>query len=130
MTRKLGLLTGICLLLSISTLWADGDPERGERAFSKCSACHSIENPRTRMGPHLMGVVGRPAGSVADYNYSQAMKDAGAGGLVWNNEKLHAFLSSPKKTVPGTSMRFFGLWSDSEIDDLIAYLKTVPLPPQ
>ncbi len=75
-----------------------------------------------------MGVVGRPAGSVADYGYSDAMKGAGANGLVWTEEELHAFLYSPKKAVPGTSMRFFGLWSDSEIDDLIAYLKTVPAP--
>lgn len=80
------------------------------------------------MGPHLMGVVGRPVGSVADYKYSQAMKDAGSGGMVWTEDKLREFLSSPKKTVPGTSMRFFGLWSESGIDDLIAYLKTVQAP--
>lgn len=116
------------LAISASMAFADGDPVNGERAFSKCSACHSIENPRTRMGPHLMGVVGRPAGSVVDYKYSQAMKDAGAGGMVWTDDNLRAFISSPKKTVPGTSMRFFGLWSESEINDIIAYLKTVQAP--
>lgn len=121
-------LTALCLLLPVSQSWAEGDAERGERAFSKCSACHSIDHPRTRLGPHLMGVVGRPAGAVADYKYSPAMTEAGGNGLVWTEEKLHAFLYSPKKTVPGTSMRFFGLWSDSEIDDLIAYLKTVQAP--
>jgi cytochrome c len=128
MLKKTRFLTGCLIVLSASAALADGDPQRGERAFSKCSACHSIEKPRTRLGPHLMGVVGRPAGSVTDYGYSDAMKNAGADGLVWTEEKLHAFLYSPKKTVPGTSMRFFGLWSDSEIDDLIAYLKTVPAP--
>ncbi len=116
------------LLLGVSSAFADGDVANGERAFSKCSACHSIENPRTRMGPHLMGVVGRPAGSVADYKYSQAMTDAGAGGMAWTEDNLREFLSSPKKKVPGTSMRFFGLWSESEINDLIAYLKTVQAP--
>ena len=76
-----------------------------------------------------MGVVGRQAGSVADYpHYSQEMKDAGAGGLVWNEEALREFLSSPKKKVPGTAMRFFGLWSETEIDNIIAYLKTKPAP--
>ncbi len=124
----LRLLTALCLCVTAAPSWAEGDAARGERAFSKCSACHSIDHPRTRLGPHLMGVVGRPAGAVADYKYSQAMKDAGGNGLVWTEEKLHAFLYSPKKTVPGTAMRFFGLWSDGEIDDLIAYLKTVQAP--
>ena len=121
-------LSATFLVLGVSTAFADGDVANGERAFSKCSACHSIENPRTRMGPHLMGVVGRSAGSVADYKYSQAMTDAGAGGMVWTEDNLREFLSSPKKKVPGTSMRFFGLWSESEINDLIAYLKTVQAP--
>ncbi|MET0173112.1 MAG: cytochrome c family protein [Agrobacterium vaccinii] len=121
-------LSATFLVLGVSTAFADGDAANGERAFNKCSACHSIEKPRTRMGPHLMGVVGRPAGSVADYKYSQAMTDAGASGMVWTEDSLREFLSSPKKKVPGTSMRFFGLWSESEINDLIAYLKTVQAP--
>lgn len=121
-------LSGVGVLLFAVTAFAEGDPARGERSFSKCSACHIIENPRTRMGPHLMGVVGRPAGSVADYNYSAAMRGAGANGMVWTEENLRAFLYSPKKLVPGTSMRFFGLWSEDEINDLIAYMKTVPAP--
>lgn len=124
----LSLATSLLVLLATEA-YADGDPVAGERAFGKCSSCHNIDNPRTRLGPHLMGVVGRPAGTVPDYpNYSQAMKDAGAGGLVWNEEALRAFLASPKKKVPGTSMRFFGLWSETEIDNIIAYLKTKPAP--
>ena len=121
-------LSGVLVLFSLTTALAEGDAAKGERSFSKCSACHSIDNPRTRLGPHLMGVVGRPAGSVADYNYSAAMKDAGANGMVWTEDNLRAFLYSPKKLVPGTSMRFFGLWSEEEINDLIAYMKTVPAP--
>lgn len=128
MKKRMKFVAGCLFLLSASAAAAQGDPQRGERAFSKCSACHSVDKPRTRLGPHLMGVAGRAAGSVADYKYSEGMKNAAANGLVWTDEKLHAFLFSPKSTVPGTSMRFFGLWSDSEIDDLIAYLKTVPAP--
>lgn len=128
MKMKLNCLTAFLFLFPLSAVHADGDAANGERAFSKCSACHSIENPRTRMGPHLMGVVGRQAGSVADYKYSQAMKDAGSTGMIWTEDNLRAFLSSPKKKVPGTSMRFFGLWSESEINDLIAYMKTVEAP--
>lgn len=83
------------------------------------------------MGPHLIGVVVRPAGAVSDYsNYSQAMKDAAAAGVVWNEGELKQFLASPKTFLPGTSMRFFGLWSQAEIDDIIAYMKTKPAPTQ
>lgn len=129
MKPVLPLAAAAFVVLIASVAFADGDPAAGERAFGKCAICHNIDNPRTRLGPHLMGVVGRPAGSVADYpNYSQAMRDAGAGGLVWNEQELREFLSSPKKKVPGTSMRFFGLWSESEIDNIIAYLKTKPAP--
>ncbi|WP_172801553.1 c-type cytochrome [Agrobacterium tumefaciens] len=116
-------------LLFAARAFADGDAAHGEKVFSRCSTCHSIDAPRTRMGPHLMGVVGRPIASVNDYgHYSQALKDAGAAGRVWSEEELQKFLSSPKKAIPGNAMRFFGLWSDTDIADLIAYLKTHPLP--
>jgi cytochrome c len=76
-----------------------------------------------------MGVVGRPMAGVADYgHYSQALRDAGAAGRVWTEEELQKFIASPKKAIPGTSMRFFGLWSETDIADLIAYLKTHPMP--
>lgn len=108
---------------------AEGNAVHGGKVFSRCSNCHSIDAPRTRMGPHLMGVVGRPMASVADYgHYSQALKDAGVAGRVWTEEELQGFISSPKKAIPGTSMRFFGLWSETDIADLIAYLKTHPMP--
>ncbi|WP_186376912.1 cytochrome c family protein [Agrobacterium sp. DE0009] len=128
MSRQAAAAAAFFLLLAASA-FADGDAAHGEKVFSRCSTCHSIDAPRTRMGPHLMGVVGRPIASVNDYgHYSQALKDAGAAGRVWSEEELQEFLSSPKKAIPGNAMRFFGLWSDTDIADLIAYLKTHPLP--
>lgn len=116
-------------LLPAAGVFAEGDAARGEKVFSRCSTCHSIDAPRTRMGPHLMGVVGRPMAGVADYgHYSQSLKDAGASGRVWTEEELQKFIASPKKAIPGNAMRFFGLWSETDIVDLIAYLKTHPLP--
>lgn len=127
-SKPLPALLAIFLCLS-STAFAEGDAVHGEKVFSRCSTCHSVDAPRTRMGPHLMGVVGRPMAGVTDYgHYSQALKDAGAAGRVWTEEELQKFISSPKKAMPGTSMRFFGLWSETDIDDLIAYLKTHPMP--
>ncbi|WP_112295867.1 MULTISPECIES: c-type cytochrome [Agrobacterium] len=128
MPQQAAAATAFFLLLA-SSAFAEGDAAHGEKVFSRCSTCHSVDTPRTRMGPHLMGVVGRPMASVADYgHYSQALKDAGAADRVWSEEKLQKFLSSPKKAIPGNAMRFFGLWSETDIADLIAYLKTHPMP--
>lgn len=123
--------TGLCALalvaLAFSSTAQAADAGNGKRVYQKCVACHVADRESNRFGPHLKGVVGRPAAQVPDYKYSQAMKDAAAGGLVWDDAALSAFLSSPKKKVPGTSMRFFGLWTQAEIDDVIAYLKTTAL---
>lgn len=102
------------------------DLENGRRAFRSCASCHSVDSERSGFGPYLKGVVGRPAGRLAGYRYSEAMKAAGAGGLVWDEAALAEFLSSPKKKVPGTKMSFGGLWTTSEIDDLIGYLRANP----
>ncbi|WP_252192905.1 cytochrome c family protein [Rhizobium sp. CSW-27] len=112
--------------LGISPL-AAADPAKGRATFrSACSSCHVVESDSNVFGPHLNGVVGRPAASLPDYNYSPAMREAGARGLVWDEVTLAAFLSSPSKTVPGTRMRFFGFWFSSQIEDVIAYLKANP----
>ncbi|TCM49728.1 cytochrome c [Rhizobium sp. PP-F2F-G48] len=102
------------------------DIEHGRRVFQTCASCHVPDAETNKYGPYLKGVLGRKAGMVPDFRYSQAMTDAGNAGLVWDDETLAAFLNSPKKKVPGTSMRFWGLWSEAEIRDVIAYLKTFP----
>ncbi|MEA3534323.1 cytochrome c family protein [Rhizobium sp. CC-YZS058] len=122
--------SGLCLaaLLAFSfPAWAEGgDAARGAATFKACSNCHVVQGDRTVFGPSLQGVVGRKAGSVPGYRYSEAMLAAGEQGLIWTEADLSAFLSSPKRKVPGTSMRFWGFWSQSSIDDVIAYLKANP----
>ena len=54
-------------------------------------------------------MIGRTAGTGEGFNYSDAMVEAGEGGLVWNDETLHAYLENPKAMVPGTKMVFAGL---------------------
>jgi cytochrome c len=51
------------------------------------------------------------------------MRSAGANGLVWDEDALEKFLKDPQQHMPGTAMRFWGLWK-WERDDLIAFLKT------
>jgi cytochrome c len=120
-------IAGCALLLLLAPAAAcAADAEAGRLSFQKCASCHVVNSETNGFGPHLKGVIGRKAGSVAGYSYSDAMRDAGEAGLVWDEQALSDFLSSPKGKVPGNKMRFFGFWFQSGIDDMIAYLKANP----
>ena len=99
---------------------AQGDPEEGAKVYNKCKACHVVDEAKNRVGPHLVGIIGRPAGSVEGYSYSAAMKESG---IVWDEASLDAYLASPREVVPGTKMAFAGLRQEEERADVIAYLK-------
>ncbi len=120
------LLASFALLSILSSAAFAADSERGQRLFRVCAPCHAVDSDINKLGPHLKGVVGRSAGGLSDFRYSKAMSEAGAAGLIWDDKALAEFLSSPKTKVPNTSMRFWGMWFQSEIDDLIAYLKANP----
>ena len=72
------------------------------------------------MGPNLVGLFGRKAGSVADFKYSDAMKNSN---VVWSETTVAEYVTKPKEFIPGNKMVFPGLKSDQEVADLIAYLK-------
>ncbi|MER9440710.1 cytochrome c family protein [Mesorhizobium sp. M0340] len=109
---------------------ADGDAALGKKVFNRCMACHEATSERDKVGPHLLGVVGRTAGTADSYlsRYSQGMKDAGAAGLVWDEINLAEYLRAPRQKVPGNKMAFSGLTSDEDIANVIAYLKADPKP--
>jgi cytochrome c len=112
------------LVFQLSFAHAAGDATAGKTSFMKCASCHQVgHSARGSFGPQLNGIIGRPAAATADFRYSQAMKNSG---IVWSEEKLRAFLKSPDDVVPGNKMRFFGIGSDREIDNLLAYLRTLP----
>lgn len=118
------LLVGAAFVLSAGAAQAQ-DVAAGEKVFKKCAACHAVgEGAKNKVGPQLNGIIGRAAGTVPDYNYSEAMKTAGAGGLVWNDENLHKYLEQPKEFIPGNKMAFAGLKKEDERDNVVAYLKT------
>ncbi|ESX16610.1 MULTISPECIES: cytochrome c family protein [unclassified Mesorhizobium] len=119
----------VIYLAGILAALADGDAALGKKVFYRCMACHEAASDRDKVGPHLLGIVGRTAGTAQNFNYSQAMKDAGAAGLVWDEANLKAYLGAPKLKVPGNRMGFSGLSSDEDIANVIAYLKAADPKP-
>ncbi len=97
---------------------AGGDAAAGRLVFRKCQACHSTEPGKALLGPSLAGVVGRKAGTEANYNYSPAMKQAN---IVWDAKSLDAYLADPQKVVPGNKMPFPGLKTEQDRADVIAF---------
>jgi cytochrome c len=111
---------GIALAVASSAAKAEGDPEKGAKVFNKCKTCHNVDSTKNKVGPTLVGIFGRPAGSVEGFKYSDAMKSSG---IVWSEETIEAYVKDPKAYVPGNKMVFAGLKKEDEIEDLIAYLK-------
>lgn len=95
-----------------------GDPVHGQIVYQRCSGCHSLE--RNRTGPRHCGLIGRRAGSLAGFDYTEAMKQSN---IIWTRESLDNFLAAPLNVVPGTSMGFAGIESRQERLDLIAYIE-------
>lgn len=82
-------------LCPVAGLAQEGDAEAGATVFKKCATCHVIDKDQNKVGPSLQGVIGRTAGTHADFKYSQAMIDAGKGGLVWDDATLAEYLVIP-----------------------------------
>lgn len=105
--------------------YAEGDAAHGEAVFKQCKICHAVgPGAKAGVGPEQNNLIGSVAGSRPGYNYSPAMKEAGAKGLVWTPENLNKYLESPKAMVPGTKMVFPGLKNAKDREDVIAYLET------
>jgi cytochrome c len=102
------------------------DAAKGKTIFNRCAVCHGIGDAKKPVGPSLNNVIGRTAGTDADFaaKYSDAMKKAGADGLVWTEAAIDEYITDPKKKVPGNKMAFPGLRNAQERADVIAYIKT------
>ncbi|MDM7945172.1 MAG: cytochrome c family protein [Oceanibaculum nanhaiense] len=123
--RKLGLPAVAVALATVifAPQVQAGDAAAGQKVFNKCRACHVADKETNRVGPHLVGIIGRKAASVDGFKYSDGMKGAGEKGLVWTEETIAQYMKDPKDFVPGNRMAFVGLKKDEEIQDLIAFLK-------
>ena len=109
--------------LSFTSAAAAPDAAAGQVLFShKCAICHAPVAGQNKIGPSLWNVVGRKAGSLPGYAYSDAMKNANR---VWNEETLSNYLTNPRAKIPGVKMIFAGLPDESDRHNVIAYLATL-----
>src|SRR2546429_9650857 len=95
-------------LLAISTGAASAqDTAAGETSFRKCQPCHDVgEDAKNKIGPKLNGLDGRKSGTIEDYNYTDANKNAG---ITWSAETFKEYINDPRTKVPGTKMIFPGI---------------------
>jgi cytochrome c len=102
----------------------EGNAEEGAEVFKKCRACHDVgPEAKNKVGPLLNGIIGRKAGTIEGFAYSDANKEAGSKGLVWTEEVIFKYLENPLVFMPRTKMAFAGLKDPQDRKDLIAYLK-------
>jgi cytochrome c len=116
--RNSVLLAALTLMLAVPA-----GAEDGQTLFNNaCRTCHSMKPGDNRLGPTLSGVIGRKAGSVEGFAYSDSMKSSG---LVWDEAALDKFIADPEAMLRGNRMKPFGGVSDAATRSaIVAFLKS------
>jgi cytochrome c len=114
-------LSGIVCLLSSPSAQPQTEPASEQQAFNNaCRTCHVTREGDNRLGPNLHKIVGRKAGSLPNYSYSSAMKEAD---FVWDEARLDRFIASPDEVVPGNKMKpYGGLANKEDREKIVAFL--------
>jgi cytochrome c len=98
------------------------DVAKGEAAFVRqCAICHTIDKGgENRLGPNLFGIVGKRAGAVPGFKYTNAFRNTAT--FEWTEGLLGPWIALPAVMVPGTSMGVFPGVSDRDKDDIVTYV--------
>ena len=108
------------LMAAVSVPAMAQDAQKGKTVFNVCLACHTIgPGAQNKIGPELNGLDGRKAGTVSNFDYSDANKSSG---IVWNEETFEDYIKNPAAKVPGTKMIFPGIKNEQQEKDLWAYI--------
>lgn len=99
-----------------------GDAAAGKRVFTRCMSCHSVKKGQNKVGPSLYGIIGREAGQVEGFKYSDANANSG---ITWTKDVMFEYLEDPRGYLPGTKMIFPGLPKEEDRRNVIAYLESV-----
>ena len=121
-----GMMTSLILAAAIAGLGAGAaqaaDVAKGQAAFVRqCAICHTIDKGgENRIGLNLFGVVGRRAGTMQGFRYTNAFRTTAT--FEWTEGLLGPWISLPSVMVPGTAMGGFPGVADRDKDDIVAYL--------
>ena len=97
--------------------------EDGEKLFTPCRACHSLDPAERGLpGPNLAGIVGRKIGGDEAFDYSPVLRKARDDGLRWDVERLEKFLADPAEMFPGLWMSMRGIEDAGERQALVRFL--------
>ena len=88
----------------------------------RCRSCHADDPAKQSYGPSLIGIVGRKAGTVEGFAYSEAMKSSG---IVWDEDQLRKWIADNTSILPGTRMKHINISDKNEQDFLLSYLKSL-----
>jgi cytochrome c len=115
----IALAAGAALLTALAPVGtAKGDTIDGRSVFEKrCTGCHALDHEKE--GPRLAGVVGRKAGTISTFAYSDAVKKSA---VVWSEALLDKWLTDPETVIPDNDMSF-RLNNPVERAAIIAFLK-------
>jgi cytochrome c len=95
-------------------------PGAGKDVFEKrCTGCHATDS--NKEGPRLRGVVGRKAGTVVGFQYSDALRNSE---ITWTEGLLVKWLENPDALVKDNDMEFRVSNAD-ERAALVVFLKTL-----
>ncbi len=113
------LMAASCAIAQSNTTTV-GSTLKGKEIYdARCSACHSVD--ANRVGPMHVGVLGRKAGGVKSYRYSDALNKSK---VVWTRENLLSWLKNPEELIPGQRMGYAMDLAEDRLD-VVAYLATL-----
>lgn len=97
--------------------------EDGELLFNNaCRTCHALKPGDHRLGPSLVGIVGKKAGAQSGFTYSQSLKNSG---VTWDEKTLDAFIANPDSVAPGNNMKpYTGMTAADDRAKIIAFLRS------
>ena len=118
MAKKL--IVAVVLIAVSSVSGMAQDAQKGKTVFNVCLVCHAIgPGAQNKIGPELNGLDGRNAGTVPNFDYSDANKNSG---IVWNEETFEDYIRNPAAKIPDTKMTFAGVKNEQQVKALWAYI--------
>ena len=121
LNKTTSIMVSIFIYFGVANAFAD-DVVLGKRVFNKCKACHTATAEQNKIGPHLVNIIGRKAGTVEKYKYSPAMK---ASKITWTAKNIDKYITNPRTFIPKNKMAFAGVRKPEDRKALIAYLTSL-----